>query len=544
MYLSPNFIAYKFNLKMNNFTYLKKYLRKNQYYNLEEEILVQLESHPNFPSLFAIIDTFEFLGIENVAATIEKEELESLPNSFLSVVDSDTGKEIVFTEKHKNKVTIQFSNDFKKNISKEEYLKIWTGIIVAIDENPINESQLLSSNKKYYVIMGGVFALSTILLFLINKENLITTIFYYLLLLTGFAISVILVREEMGLHNDSISKICNAIEKTSCKDVLSSNGAKVFKNVSLSDISILYFSSLTLFFALNSFALNSSIYSIIGIVSLPVIFYSVYYQWFVVKKWCVLCLGIDAVLLLQLIVISFNFSLELNSTSIIPFFSGTFIVLLFFYLGYEFKNRVLKTSKDEDIELQYHKLKRNHLVFNALLKNNQKIDEEHLDTLKTIVIGKIESPITLFLVLSASCGHCHTAYEKAIKLVRKNPNEIKIQLLFNINIENTENPNNLIYKQAYGYYWSGEVHKAIAALNDWHIERMNLEKWKCKWENNHLEYCSKIIPNQYNWCLENEIHYTPAIILNGHIMPKEYQINDLNYFIAELVEEKLSYIEN
>lgn len=523
---------------MNNFNYLKKYLRENKYYNLEDGFLMQLESHPNFPSLYAIIETFNFFEVKNLAVKIEKEELENLPNYFLSVVDSDTGKEIVFTEKHKNKVTIQFSNGFKKNISREEYLKVWTGIIVAIEENPIKESQLFSSNKKHYVIAGGVFMLSLVLLFLENKDNLILASIYYLLLLTGFVISVFLVREEMGLHNDSISKICNATEKTSCKDVLSSNGAKVFKNVSLSDISILYFSSLILFFILNSFDLNNSIYSIIGIFSLPIILYSIYYQGFIVKKWCLFCLGIDAVLLLQLMVISFNFSLELNSTAISSFFSGAFIVTLFYYLGYEFKNRVLKISKDEDIELQHHKLKRNYFVFNTLLKNNQKIEEEHLDSLKTIIIGKIESPITLFLVLSASCGHCHTAYEKAMKLVRKNPNEIKIKLLFNINIENTENPNNLIYKEASRYYWSGEVHKAIASLNDWHIEKLDLEKWKCKWENSHLGYSSKMIPNQYNWCLENAIHYTPAIILNGHILPKEYQINELNYFINELIEEK------
>lgn len=523
---------------MNNFRYLKKYLRENQYYNLEDGFHMQLESHPNFPSLYAIIDTLSFFEVENIAAKIEKEELENIPHSFLSVVNSDTGKEIVFTEKNKNNITIEFSNGFKKKISKEEYLKIWTGIIVAIEANPINESQLFSSNKKYNVIVGSMFVLSTILLSLINNKDLITGIFYYLLLLTGLTISFFLVREEMGLYNDSISKICNATEKTSCKDVMSSNGAKVFKNVSLSDISILYFSSLTLFFVLTPFHSNSSIYSIIGILSLPVILYSVYYQGFVVKKWCVLCLGIDAVLLLQLMVISFNFSLELNSTAINSFFSGILIVALFYYLGYELKKRILKISKDEITELEYQKLKRSYFVFKALLKNNPKIDEDYLNSLSTIIIGKGDSPITLFLVLSASCGHCHIAYEKAMKLVRKNSNEIKIKLIFNINIENLENPTNLIYKQASSYYLSGEVHKTIASLNDWHIERMDLEKWKSKWESNHLEYSSKIIQNQYNWCLENNIHYTPAIILNGHIMPKEYQINELNYFINELIEEK------
>jgi uncharacterized membrane protein len=521
---------------MTDFLYLKKYLRENKYYDFEEEIIIQLESHPDYPSLIAVVDTFNYLGIENIATRIEKSDLDKLPKTFISVYLTETGSEIVYTKNLNDTVEIQFSNNFKKTITKAEYLEGWNSIVVIIEENQMAPKKNIPSNK--YSIVGLFFIVSLILLFLENKDNLVLAIFYHLLLLTGLIISVFLVREEMGLHNDSISKICNATEKTSCKEVLSSNGAKVFKNVSLSDISILYFSSLTLFFVLNSFALNSSIYSIIGIVSLPVILYSIYYQGFIVKKWCLLCLGIDAVLLLQLIVISFNFSLKLNSTAIISFFSGTFIVLLFFYLGYEFKNRVLKTSKHEDIELQYHKLKRNYFVFNTLLKNNQKIDEEHLDTLKTIIIGKIESPITLFLVLSASCGHCHTAYEKAMKLVRKNPNEIKIKLLFNINIENTENPNNLIYKQASSYYWSGEIHKTIASLNDWHIEKLDLEKWKSKWENNHLEYSAKMIPNQYNWCLENAIHYTPAIILNGHILPKEYQINELNYFIDELIEEK------
>jgi uncharacterized membrane protein len=523
---------------MNNFNYLKKYLRENKYYDLEDRFLIQLESHPNFPSLYAIIDTFNFFEVTNLAVKIEKEELENLPVSFLAVVDSDTGKEIVLTEKHKNKVTIQFSNGFNKSIYNEEYLKIWTGIIVAIDENPVKESNLFFSNKKHSVLAGGVFMLSLILVFLQNKDNFILASIYFLLLLTGFVISCFLVREEMGLHNDSISKLCNATEKTSCKEVMSSNGAKVFKNVSLSDISLLYFSSLTLFFVLTSFVQNSVLYSIIGIFSIPVILYSIYYQGVIVKKWCILCLGIDAVLLLQLMVISFNFSLEFNTVTGISFLTGLFIVALFYYLGSQFKNKILKINKNEGIELEYHKLKRNNIVFNTLLKNNQEIDEVLLNSLKTILIGEKEAPVTLFLVLSASCGHCHAAYGKATKLVSKNPNEIKIQLIFNINIENIENPTNIVYKQASNYYWSGEINKAIASLNDWHIERMDLEKWKCKWENNRLKDSCKMIQEQYSWCLENNIHYTPAIILNGHVLPKEYQINELNYFIDELIEEK------
>lgn len=523
-------------IKMSNFLYLKKYLRENKYYDFEEEILISLESHPDYPSLIAVVDTFNYLGIENIATRIEKSDLEKLPKTFISVYLTETGSEIVYTKNLNEKVEIQFPNNFIKTITKMEYLEGWNSMVVIIEENQIAQKKSALSIK--YSVAGIFSIVPLILLFLQNKENLITATFYYLLLLSGLVISFYLVREEMGIHNESISKICNATENTSCKDVMSSNGAKILKNLSLSDISMLYFSSLTFFFILNPFTLNSSIYSIIGIFSLPIILYSIYYQGFIVKKWCVLCLAIDAVLLLQLIVISLNFTLELNSTTVTSFFSGILILLLFYYLGYEIKKRAQKISKDAGIELKYTKLKRNYIVFKALLKNNQKIDEEHLKNLKTIIIGKIDTPITLFLILSASCGHCHSTYEKAIRLMKRNPNYIKIQLIFNINIDNTDNPSNYIYKQAYNYYWAGEFHKTIASLNDWHIERMTLEEWKSKWESNHLEYFSKTIPNQYNWCLENKIHYTPAIILNGHIVPKEYQINDLNYFIDELIEEK------
>lgn len=521
---------------MSNFAYLKKYLRDNKYYDFEKEILISLESHPDYPSLIAIVDTFNNLGIENIATRIEKNNLDALPKTFISVYLTETGSEIVYTKNLNNTIEIQFSNNFKKTITRAEYLEGWNSIVVIVDENQKATKKIIPSNK--YSIVCPFFIVSLVLLSIENKDNFITATFYYLLLITGLIISFFLVREEMGLYNESVSKICNATEKTSCKDVMSSNGAKVFKNVSLSDISMLYFSSLTLFFTLTSFDSNSFIYSIIGIFSIPIILYSIYYQGFIVKKWCLLCLGIDTVLLLQLIIISFNFSLEFNFTTLISFFSGILIIVLFYFGGSEFKNRIQKINKYEITELQYQKIKRNYLVFSTLLKTNQKIDEDSLNSLSTITIGKIDSPITLFLVISASCGHCHTVYENAIKLVKKNPNEIKIKLIFNINIENTENPNNLIYKQAANYYWGGEVHKAISSLNDWHIENLDLEKWKYKWENNYVEYSTKMIPNHYDWCLENAIHYTPAIILNGHIIPKEYHINDLNYFIDGLIEEK------
>ena len=91
---------------MADFFYLKKYLRENKYYHFEEKILPELESHPDYPSLVAIVDVFNYYDIENVAAKIDQSDLVSLPKTFLSVFSTHTGNEIVYTFKVVSKDTV------------------------------------------------------------------------------------------------------------------------------------------------------------------------------------------------------------------------------------------------------------------------------------------------------------------------------------------------------------------------------------------------------------------------------------------------------
>lgn len=521
---------------MNNFSYLKRYLRKNHYYEHEDEILIQLESHPNFPSLYSIIDTFTFLEIENIAVKVGKEEFENLPENFISVVDSDTGKETVLTEKLKDKIRIEFSNGFKKTITETEFLIIWTGIVVAIEKNEI--SGKLSFSGKNNLIIGTLFSFSLFLIFLNNSDYLIPSLLYYLLAVTGLITSIFLIREEVGIHNESVSKICNVTQKTSCKAILSSKGAKIFHDVSLSDISIIYFLSITFLSMFSAFKNGFIVYAGLALFSIPVLVYSVSYQYFVLKKWCVLCLGVIAVVLFQLtLIVSFwtKYKHAFNAIYAISFV----LILCLLLLGWlKFKALFIKNIELKKAEVKYNQFKRKSLVFNAMLKNSQEVDMDNIEELKTVFIGGIDVPVTVYALLSASCGHCHSAYENITKLIAKNPNKIKAKLIFNVNIKNENNPNNKVYHKVAHYYFNNETEKAEEALKDWHIKKMTLEKWVSKWGNTNDVFSEEIIQEQYNWCHNNGLLFTPAIIINGNVLPKEYQINELNYFLDNLIESK------
>uniref|UniRef100_UPI004047E7B6 hypothetical protein n=1 Tax=Flavobacterium sp. TaxID=239 RepID=UPI004047E7B6 len=74
----------------------------------------------------------------------------------------------------------------------------------------------------------------------------------------------------------------------------------------------------------------------------------------------------------------------------------------------------------------------------------------------------------------------------------------------------------------------------IQALDDWHIEKMEMEVWKEKWhktsdfnqENNQLM-------QQFQWCVDNEFNYAPVKIFNNYLMGQQYNIDELFYFFKD-----------
>ena len=63
------------------------------------------------------------------------------------------------------------------------------------------------------------------------------------------------------------------------------------------------------------------------------------------------------------------------------------------------------------------------------------------------------------------------------------------------------------------------------------------DNWFAKWgecQNNEAYF--KILEQQSQWCKDNNINFTPEILVNGYSYPSAYKRNDLIYFIEELEE--------
>jgi hypothetical protein len=93
-------------------------LTNNSYLDIDRELLnLQLLSHPEYPSLKSITDTLDYFEIENLAAAVPKDALSQMPKSFLALVSSERGDEVVLVEKKSNGIqTVNAAEEKEKNV--------------------------------------------------------------------------------------------------------------------------------------------------------------------------------------------------------------------------------------------------------------------------------------------------------------------------------------------------------------------------------------------------------------------------------------------
>lgn len=506
-----------------------KYLALNNYSNAKTEFEELFFSHPNYPSVFAITDSLDMLSIENIAIKVPKEQLTELPDSFLALFEND----LVLVEKNEKSIVVETEKGLKTILAIDDFSKDWNGIIIAIEPNQTITKEV-KTNPKWIIYSFLILALILLSIFY-NNYSLSNAVLLFTSMI-GVLISIFIVQEKFGMKNEIVSKFCNINPNTSCDSVIKSEKSNINKWMSFTDLPLLFFSINMVSILLNPNN-SSKIITILSIASCPVIIYSIWLQKFQIKKWCMLCLLVSAILALQG---SIGYLMEqpLLPNTILNDFSYLFSVVVISSVWLSIKPLVENKFKAESEVKELKKLKRSYSVFSFLSKPVPAL--EGLNKLEGLQFGNQNSNVVLTILLSPSCGHCHKAFEEAIDLVHKYPEKVFLNILFNINPDNNENPYKAVVENLLAIN-NACPEKIEEAISDWHIHKIGLDKWLNKWKVDSISMkVNQQVQQQYDWCLHNEFNYTPVKIVNGKLYPNEYSISELKYFLNEISEEEIS----
>lgn len=507
-------------------------------------LIKELEEHPNYNSLLSISDVLTRYGVENIAAKFESDKLLTLPPPFIVQLKGEKGRPDYFSVVKKiegNRVFFYDPTTYKWNeIQKDNFVMRYKGIALLAEPrefagekdfaNKLKDEKLKKAQSTMIMLfLPLVLGMAGVIGGIQYGNVILAAITYSFLSLIGVSLGFLLLWYELDQHNPALKTICSAGKKTDCGAILQSGAAKI-GGISWSIIGFTYFMGSLLLMLFAGFN-NPQVLVVLTCFTLlasPYVFFSIFYQWRVARQWCILCLCVQGILILQVAtVLAAGWSIKMKAEIMpavfiaygLPFLLATTLLPVF---------KKAKESKNTFNRLQ--RLKHNSQIFDALLTKQKQITTttEGLG----ITIGNPAAAYKIIKVCNPYCGPCAKAHAQMEALLDNNEN-VQVQIIFTVGNEETAAApaKHLLAIAAQNISNEDAIKKG---LDDWYFPAIkNYEQFAAKYPmNGELKQQEPKINAMHKWCKETGISFTPTFFVNGYQLPEIYSVEDLKYFLT------------
>lgn len=519
----------------------------------------EFEEHPNYPSLLSISDILSNYGVENLSVRITPEKLQRVPVPFITQIKGTKDDADFFTiVKQITDGRIQYFDPEKHRWDtkeSEEFLQRCSGVVLLTDvQSEAGEKtyvQKTQEERRKHMIQNitafwpPIAILATGLYALVQTGiSALVPCIFMLVTLIGSMVSLLLFWYELDQYNPVLQQLCGARKKVNCGAVLQSKGAKI-GGVSWSTIGLSYFAG-TLIIQLFWGVANPKTLVIsawLNIIAIPYVGYSIYYQWRIAKQWCVLCLYVQSILVLQLglallggwhVPLAVYLSkpdllIQMTAAFAIPFTVVTILLPA---------QQQAKEKKQTFHKLQ--RLKHDPQIFEALLEKQKKLTRSPQGL--GILIGNPDATCKIIKVCNPYCGPCALAHVPMEELLNNNP-DVQIQIIFFVKSEESDSRSYPV-KHLLAIAEKNDQPTVKRALDDWYLaEHKDYSKFAARYPmNGELKQQDKKIDDMEAWCTETGVEFTPTFFISGpgatgeedayYQLPEMYTVADLKYFLS------------
>ncbi|HYF29912.1 MAG TPA: vitamin K epoxide reductase family protein [Chitinophagaceae bacterium] len=401
------------------------------------------------------------------------------------------------------------------------------------------------------VLSGSIVTIALAAALYIGFSNLQLAVWLPELLILGLGIflsyNIFLLDKTNKANSYLVKRFCsNSNNKTGCKDVLASKGSKLFGVISMTDIGMVYFGSLftfLLFSILTSrYAENLGLFFWCAALPVGFTFYSIYYQLSVIKKVCVLCMFVQALLWIH-----FAYFLFITRNSGIPAIDMAGAVQLalvalgvaIIYSLFE-KTTGLQRSVTQ-LSLKAYNNKNNLDYFDADVNRQKAFNEPELGGMTTF--GNMESTVRLTGIISLACAPCGEMFKRLLSLANWFEDGIYIRIIF----KGDELTGPLVRHVLYLSLLKDEK-EIVAFVNRWFafLEERSakgdkladiIQRWTSENQMMKADPELKFIYDSYlDWANNQFIPYTPLLALNNRLLAETYYDTDI---LKNIIEKKL-----
>ena len=486
------------------------------------------DEHPHRDNMYGLKRMLNIFGIKTIGAYLKDKNPKHLtypcilhiPNDFIIGLDTD-GENITYLS-HGKKVT-ETINAFKE---------AWTGNALVV-EDAINPQE---KKKKKHQCEQLQFWSKTlcipIALFIIIVSCSIRHVadytylhfVYSLFSLLGVIICILLLQKQLFGESRYGDKVCTLFHQADCNGILNDSHAKCL-GISWSEIGMGYFVANILL--LLSFP--TSIYCVTIICWLAMCFgvWSIYYQWHVVHKWCVLCVLVQVIVWIMgaaAVIISLPLP---SSYDIFASILSCFAFIICIMLVHLYVSLYLSEKDRKHSEQQYRALKANRTVAQALIEASEYHEITTNDS--SILFGNPEARMRITVLSNPHCGPCALAHEQIEQILNLCGDDVCVQYVltfFNPSLENS-------CRYLISCYDAKDMDSTRKYYTDWYAKGKYEYKKLIK-ENADKLYDARIsaeLNKHLSWRKKAGFTATPTILVNGYVLPKTFSITDLSMIV-------------
>lgn len=519
---------------MNNCLIICKRLLKSLKVPFTEKFLKEkILTHPQNPSLLVISDTLEEYGVESMALKLGPDQLDAFPlPGIVQVSRNNVTYFHTITAVSENSVYLFDEKGRQKELPRLDFLKSWTGVSLLVEAaEDAAEPDIIQKILDQRIIrsVAMVFGISLLLgLVLSVVENGFSgwSLFYFILKLLGLSIASILLWYQHDKDNPTLQKFCSGGNSVNCNSVLDSKAFQWLDGrVNPSLLSFAYFfAGIGLFLVSSNSSLTFLAY--LSTLTIPIVIYSFYYQAFVVKKWCRFCQIIQGVLILEVLAVFGGLFWSGGvDVSIVGFF-------LFFFTGIILGWILIKPmlglqDKIYSIKRELAKLKSNKDLFELSLSRSRKIKNDPYG-LGILMKGE-NAKHQVIKVCNPYCGPCAQVHPVLENLFAKG--NIDLQILFTPGYGDEKKEK--IVRHLLAIKGKGDSKRTQQALDDWYgAEKKDYSAFASKYPmNGELIQQEEKVMAMEEWCVKENISYTPTLFINGYELPQDYNADLLKYLL-------------
>lgn len=498
------------------------------------------EKHPAFPSFLSLQYIFSRMGKDSFAMHITFEELLNIPVPFIAHITTNVDLFIFVSEVTVKSVVIIDGEGGVETIARKEFEQIWDGNVFLIDN--LKGEIDISFKDKFNVLVDQIrcpfFVSCLILLFiylLILKQEWSFQFLSYLFAVVGGVIaSMLLFVEQIDKYNIFIKKLCSANgskSKVDCSSILDFKDAYFMGLIFWSDIGLVYFMFLLMLLLIFPFTISQIVINICSIFSILYVCYSLYYQRFIAKKWCTLCLSIQAVFVYMFIwaVCTFSFT-EIQMVFYVDKIVGITLVALSTLSIYMIVKPLLNTQKKHPfLQNKYNEVVYDENVIKYLFLKEREVTD--FCKVCKLTVGNYDAETHLRLIISPICVSCIKELQVLLPILQRKK-KLALDLIFLL--DRKKHPESLfIAKYLISIYQKNVDRFAVVLqeyVNNYPISKNRiLQNRELLQEDTNVE---KFINVQEKWCLDHKFYSTPVLFIDKNKFPDYYSVDDIDYLYS------------